>query len=79
MTKPAYFTVAIASLALPVVLASAPVQPRYVYPADCFEITKTSRTTLEAPLKDEQPDMNAAVLRHLDVKYKPACGRLELK
>jgi hypothetical protein len=79
MTKPAYFAIGAMALSLPLVLASAPVTPRYVYPADCFTVEKTSRTTLEAPVKDEQPDMTKSTLHHIAVTYKPACGRLELR
>jgi hypothetical protein len=79
MTKPAYFAIGVAALALPIVLASTPVQPRYVYRAECFDVQKTTRTTLEAPVKDEHPDMNAATLHHLNVEYKPACGQLEIR
>jgi hypothetical protein len=78
MTKPAYFGLAVAALALPAVLAFAPVKPRYVFPSECFSVEKTTRTTLEAPVKDEKPDMSQSLLRHVAITYKPGCGRLEL-
>ncbi len=75
-----YFTLALMALALPVVLASAPVGPQYVFQGtNCFSIQQTEKTTLEAPVKDEKPDMDTAILRHVNVTYKPACGRLEIK
>jgi hypothetical protein len=60
-------------------LAVAPVTPRYVFPADCFDIEKTEKTTLEAPIRDDRPDMEGSTLHHLKVTYKPACGRLEVR
>lgn len=78
MTKPAYFALGAMALSLPMVLASSP-QPRYVWPSRCITVQQTVDTQLDAPLKDGQPDMSHAVVRKMNVKYRPDCGQLEMR
>jgi hypothetical protein len=78
MTRPAYFALGAMALALPVVFASSP-QPKYVFSSQCFSVQQTERSVLEVPLKDKQPDMDSAIIRHVKINYRPDCGQLEMR
>lgn len=51
-----------------------------VWDAKCLSDVKVvEKTTLEAPMGQDGPDMTAAILTHVSARFKTACGHIELR
>ena len=51
-----------------------------VWDAKCLSDVKVvEKTTLEAPMTESGPDMNAAILTHVSARFKKDCGHIEVR
>lgn len=51
-----------------------------VWPSRCLsEVKIGTETVLEAPFVNGEPDLSQAKLLHIPVKYRNACGHIELR